>query len=342
MLKAALRDLQWRWKRFVIAMVGVSLVFAMGLIMTGLTASFSIETSRTLASIGAERWAVASDASGPFSSSSLISASAASESDGSPVMVLRETIKDGSKVRDVIMMGVEQGKLGSPVTSHGDDLTAPGQVVVDGSLPGAGVGDTINIGGKSFLVVGETSGQSLFAGIPLVYVSLEDAQAIAVLGQPLATTLLFDHIPTFVPRDLKVLTNADVKSDVVRPLTAARSSIGFVRLLLWLVAAIVIGSVLYLQALERTRDFAVFKATGTSTAAIGAGLALQAVMLSLAAAVLAAILATVLAPLFPLRIEIPASAYLMLPVITVVVGLLACSIALRRTARVDPALAFGG
>ena len=204
------------------------------------------------------------------------------------------------------------------------------------------IGDRINIGGKEFLVVGETSGQSLFAGIPLVYVPLEDAQAIAVLGQPLATTLLFDHIPTFVPRELKVLTNADVKGDVLRPLTAARSSIGFVRLLLWLVAAIVIGSVLYLQALERTRDFAVFKATGTSTAAIGAGLALQAVMLSLAAAVLAAILATVLAPLFPLHIDIPVSAYLMLPVITVVVGLLACSIALRRTARVDPALAFGG
>ena len=26
MLRAALRDLQWRWKRFVIAMVGVALV----------------------------------------------------------------------------------------------------------------------------------------------------------------------------------------------------------------------------------------------------------------------------------------------------------------------------
>jgi len=342
MLMAALRDLQWRWKRFVIAMVGVALVFAMGLIMTGLTASFSMETSRTLQSIGAERWAVAADASGPFSSSSLISTSSAANSGGSPVMVLRETIKDGSKVRDIIMMGVEPGQLGSPRASTGADLVSTGQVVIDGSLPGADVGDTVTIGGKQFNVVGEISGQSLFAGIPLVYVPLEDAQAIAVLGQPLATTLLFDHIPTFLPKDLKVLTNADVKDDVLRPLTAARSSIGFVRLLLWLVAAIVIGSVLYLQALERSRDFAVFKATGTSTAAIGLGLALQAVMLSLAAAVLAAILATVLAPLFPLHVEIPTSAYLLLPVITVVVGLLACSIALRRTARVDPALAFGG
>jgi putative ABC transport system permease protein len=66
------------------------------------------------------------------------------------------------------------------------------------------------------------------------------------------------------------------------------------------------------------------------------------VVLSLAAAALAAILATVLAPLFPLDVEIPTSGYLLLPVVTVVVGLLACSIALRRTARIDPATAFGG
>ena len=47
-LRAALRDLQWRWKRFVIAVVGVALVFAMGLIMTGLSESFSLEVDRTL------------------------------------------------------------------------------------------------------------------------------------------------------------------------------------------------------------------------------------------------------------------------------------------------------
>ncbi len=342
MLRAALRDLQWRWKRFVIAIVGVALVFAMGLIMTGLVTSFSAEVDRTLHNIGAERWAVAADASGPFNSFSPIATTNAANIGGSPVMVLHETFQDGSKVRDIIAMGVEAGALGSPQASHGDSLSAPGQIVVDRSLPGASVGEPISFGGKTFHVVGTTSGQSLFAGIPLVYITLADAQAIAVAGQPLATAMLFDKIPTFLPAELKVMTNGEVKDDVLRPLTAARSSIGFVRLLLWLVAAIVIGSVLYLQALERTRDFAVFKATGTSTAAIGAGLALQAVMLSLAAAVLAAVLATVLAPLFPLDVEIPASGYLLLPVVTVVVGLLASSIALRRTARVDPAIAFGG
>ncbi len=342
MLRAALRDLQWRWKRFVIAMVGVALVFAMGLIMTGLVTSFSTEVDRTLDSIGAERWAVAADASGPFNSFSPISTAGADNIGGSPVMVLHQTFQDGAKVRDIIAMGVEPGALGSPHASAGDDLTGPDQVVVDRSLPGAAIGDTISFGGKRFDIVGTTTGQSLFAGIPLVYITLADAQEVAVLGQPLATTMLFDEVPAFLPAELRVMTNSEVKDDVLRPLTAARSSIGFVRLLLWLVAAIVIGSVLYLQALERTRDFAVFKATGTSTAAIGAGLALQAVMLSLAAAVLAAILATVLAPMFPLDVEIPAGGYLLLPVVTVVVGLLASSVALRRTARIDPAVAFGG
>jgi putative ABC transport system permease protein len=340
MFRAALRDLQWRWKRFVIAMLGVALVFAMGLIMTGLDASFTREVSRTLHSIGAERWAVASDAAGPFSTFSPIAANATAEIGGTPVMVLRETIQVGSTTRDLIVMGVEPGKLGSPHATRGQDLVGPGQIVVDRSLS-VGVGGTITFGGKHFAVVGSVSKQTLYAGIPLVYIPLVDAQAIATLGQPLATAMLFPNVPESLPSGLRLMTNANVKDDVLRPLKQARASVSFVRLLLWLVAGIVVGSVLYLQALERSRDFAVFKATGTSTMAIGAGLALQAVMLSLSAAAVAAVLGSLLAPLFPLDAAIPSSAYLLLPVITVVVGLLACSIALRRTARVDPATAFG-
>jgi putative ABC transport system permease protein len=50
----------------------------------------------------------------------------------------------------------------------------------------------------------------------------------------------------------------------------------------------------------------------------------------------------VLAPLFPMPVEIPTSAFLLLPIVTVTVGLLASLIALRRTVTVQPALAFGG
>ena len=191
-------------------------------------------------------------------------------------------------------------------------------------------------------MVGTVSGQRLYAGLPVVYIPLEDAQSMAAFGQPVATAFLYPAPPTTVPAGLKTMSNSEVKTDVLRPLQDAMSSIAFVRVLLWIVAATIIGSLLYLQATERTRDFAVFKATGTSTVDIGAGLALQAVVLSLAAAVLAALLATVLAPLFPMPVEIPTSAFLLLPIVTVTVGLLASLIALRRTATVQPALAFGG
>lgn len=76
-------------------------------------------------------------------------------------------------------------------------------------------------------------------------------------GQPLDTAFLFKDPPASVPEGLRMLTNSEVKADALRPLDAAISSISFMRLLLWLVAATIIGSMLYLQAMERTRDFAV-------------------------------------------------------------------------------------
>jgi putative ABC transport system permease protein len=340
-LRAALRDLQWRWKRFVIAVVGVALVFAMGLIMTGLSESFSLEVDRTLDAIGADAWAVSVDASGPFTSF-VPMLSSAGGTDASPVMVLRQTIADGATFADIIIIAVEPGRLGSPRPTRGDDLAGGGEAVVDDALGIVGLGETFSVGGAVFRVVGTVSGQRLYAGLPVVYIPLADAQSMAVRGQPVATAFLYPAPPSNVASGLRTMSNDDVKADVLRPLMDARSSIAFVRLLLWLVAATIIGSLLYLQATERTRDFAVFKATGTSTLGIGAGLVLQAVVLSLAAAALAALLATVLAPLFPMPVEIPMSAFRVLPVVTVSVGLLASLVALRRTATVQPALAFGG
>ena len=61
--------------------------------------------------------------------------------------------------------------------------------------------------------------------------------------------------------------------------------------LLWIVAAVIIGSVVYLSALERQRDFAVLKAIGMSNRTLLASLALQAVLVALGAVALAAIIA---------------------------------------------------
>ncbi len=113
-------------------------------------------------------------------------------------------------------------------------------------------------------------------------------------------------------------------------------------ILLWIVAVLIVGSVVYLSALERVRDFAVFKAIGTPTRSILAGLALQALIVSLLAAVVGVILSKLLAPLFPMVVAVPSLAYVLLPVVAIVIGLLASLAGLRRVVAIDPALAFGG
>ncbi len=120
------------------------------------------------------------------------------------------------------------------------------------------------------------------------------------------------------------------------------NSITIVAVLLWIVAVLIVGSVVYLSALERVRDFAVFKAIGTPTRSILAGLALQALIVSLLAAAVGVVLSKLLAPLFPMVVAVPALAYLLLPVVAIAIGLLASLAGLRRVVAIDPALAFGG
>ena len=84
------------------------------------------------------------------------------------------------------------------------------------------------------------------------------------------------------------------------------------------------------------------KATGAGNTPLLAGLALQALVLSAAAAAVAVVLARPLEAGFPFNIEIPSSAYVVLLVVALVVGFVASMAGLRRAVRVDPAVAFGG
>ena len=99
---------------------------------------------------------------------------------------------------------------------------------------------------------------------------------------------------------------------------------------------------MFLSALERTRDFAIFKATGVKAWQMGAGLAMQAVILAVLAALLSIGIALLLAPLFPIPVTIPAGASATLLALAVVIGVVASLAGLRRTVTVDPAAAFGG
>ena len=139
-----------------------------------------------------------------------------------------------------------------------------------------------------------------------------------------------------------LMSNDEVKEDSLGPMADAVSSVDNSRYLMWVVAAIIVAALIYVSALQRLRDFAVLKAVGASSMSLFVGVALQAVLITLAAAGLAAASAGVLKPLYLVPVEVPSSAYLVLPVLAVGIGVLSSLVALRQALKVDPALAFGG
>src|SRR5205085_10462757 len=131
---------------------------------------------------------------------------------------------------------------------------------------------------------------------------LEDAQRAVFGGQPYATSFATKGEPKVVPPGISYVSAKLAGADLKRPLQDTIKSINLFRGLLWVVAAAIVGSVVYLSALERVGDFAVFKATGTSTRDLLSALVVQAVLLSIGASILSIGVAYLLAPQFPVTV----------------------------------------
>jgi putative ABC transport system permease protein len=350
MIKIAFRDLQWRSRRIVIAIVGSALVLALALVMSGLSAGFDNESGRTVGLARATSWIVDSGGTGPFLQPTPLRADTVRRivdqvgpAHASPLLFGRQAVhrQNGTAVgtqQHINLVGAQPGRLGSPLVKSGSALSANGQAVVDQSLE-VKVGETIRLGSRSFRVVGFVSGARLLAGVPNVYVTLADAQLMMFGGQQLATAVVVDR-PIELPTGTKALDNHGAKTDGLRPVVNAQKTIAMVRSLLWLVAALIVGSVMYLGVLERTKDVAVLKGMGAKSASLAGSMMLQAAILGALASVIGATLAVLIAPAFPLPSEIPVSSLLLLPLVAISIAVVSSLGAARRLFSVQPALAF--
>ncbi|MHB8465666.1 MAG: ABC transporter permease [Acidimicrobiales bacterium] len=343
----SLRDLQWRRRRFLIATGATALVLAMTLCLAGISGGFRNEPVRTVRALGGDAWVVAKGELGPFTAATPMNVDLGRQVASEPgvravdPIVLVHFAAQLHGPKDINIIGYTLGGIVAPHLHSGRGVEASGEGVADERL-GARVGDMVGIGGRPVRVVGTVSGVSYFAGEPVLFIPIADAQAFAFDGRALATAFLTSGVPAALPDSLRLMTRAQVVTDMRRPLKSAIQSISSIGLLLWVVAVGIVGSIVYLSSLERVRDFAVLKAIGTSTRDLAMGLAIQSVVLALTAAVVGAVIAELLAPLFPLGVEIPRAAFYELPAVSLLVGLLASLAGLRRAVSVDPASAFGG
>jgi putative ABC transport system permease protein len=348
MLFAAVRDMQWRKRRFVIAILSTAIIFAMTLVLTGLANGFRVEAERTVDALGVDVFLVKAGASGPLVGATPFApvdlrriAALPGVVEAAPLVYAGGTITQGDATRNADLFGAPERGPGMPAVSEGRAPSTPDEVAVSSTLERR-VGDEIEIASRRLRIVGIVENSTALANLPNVFLTTEGAQQLVYGGQPLVASIGIRGALDQVPAGYRSIDRAGAIDDLLRPLKVAVNSITIVAVLLWVVAALVVGSVIYLSALERLRDFAVFKAIGVPTRNILAGLAMQAVVIALLAALVGAGLSLLLGPLFPMQVIVPVEAFIALPVIAVVIGLVASATGLHRAVSVDPAVAFGG
>ncbi|MEO6793042.1 MAG: ABC transporter permease [Mycobacterium sp.] len=346
MLITAFRDLQWRLRRFIVAAVGTGLVFALTLVLAGLTHGFRVEAENVVDSLNIDNYLIQTAAAGPFMGSSRFPKDEAGDVariDGVeaalPVVYGNTILQDGESPQNVNIYGIPKSAM--PPIISGRAPTEPNEIAVSTTLKRA-VGDEVELGAGKLQVVGLVKKSTTLAGQPNGFLTVVGAQRLMFSGQPVASAIGLRGTPATVPAGYRVVDRAGAVDDMVRPLAGAQMALSYMSVLLWGVAALIVGSLIYLSALERSRDFAVFKALGVTTWMVLSGLALQSVVVAVAAAVLGGVLAVAIGPLFPMLVAVTTSSFALLMLTAVGIGLLASLAGVRHAVAVDPVTAFGG
>lgn len=347
MLFAALRDMQWRKRRLVITIISTGLIFddacfdrTRERLPGGGPAHRRFHGCRCIRRQIRRCWTFLGSIPFPDVDLARVAAEPGVMA-AAPLGSVGTIMKEGTSTRNVTVFGAPEHGPGMPRVSEGRSPSKPDEVAASSTM-GRHLGDTVEVGARRLRVVGIVPNSTALAKIPNVFLTTEGLQKLAYNGQPNITSIGIIGMPRQLPEGYQTFDRVGAVNDLVRPLKVAVNSISIVAVLLWIVAVLIVGSVVYLSALERLRDFAVFKAIGTPTRSIMAGLALQALVIALLAAVVGVVLAQVLAPLFPMIVAVPVGAYLALPVAAIVIGLFASVAGLKRVVTVDPAQAFGG
>jgi len=331
-----LRDLQYRRWRVGLTIVLMAIVMTLLFIMSGLVTQFNTEPFMATERTGGDsNWVVAQGTGGPFTSPQPVDAARFNAVPGDSVLVAPSAING---VR-ITLVGRSYENLDEPRLTAGRYPATNGEVLVDATTELA-IGDQVTVGGLPGSVVGTTDDATVLAGVPLVFVTLEFSQQAAVGGQDLVLAKLTDQTPN-LPADLKLMTAQMVGDDALLPLDGAIASVTLVRALLWLITVIIIAAIIYITALERTRDFAVLKAVGAKTRDLGTSLLVQGVLMTLIAVAVAGVLQTFIAPSFPLKVRVPSSAWLTIGGGAAVAALAAGLAGVMRVKSTSPAEAFG-
>jgi putative ABC transport system permease protein len=188
-MNLAIRDVQYRFGRFVLTAVGLGLLLATVMAMGGIYRGMVEDALSIVRAPGADLWVVQKDTNGPFAETSRIPddlyrvvRTIRGVREASAIAFQTLQIDYGTSSVRVQLIGYRPGHLGAPpAVAAGRSLVGGRYEIVMDRKAGIPVGARLELGRLTFTVVGLTEGIVSSSGDSTAYVSLQDAQELQFL-----------------------------------------------------------------------------------------------------------------------------------------------------------------
>lgn len=286
----------------------------------------------------------------------------------------RPTIRRSGVVSEVkaVVVGYRPGKLGGPtradlsrgrlfVESAGEyapEQQVEMECVVDDSM-GLEIGESVDVGGNDLKVVGIVDRMVFVFDTPMIFVDVRTAQAVVLANAIYVNTLLVKTAEGQDPVEVAEMYNdpqRGIRRFAVDTDTSAQTidnilknfveepmrGVQFLRVMLWLATAIVVGMITYVTTMEKTQEIGVMKAIGATNGYVLRLILWQVALTSIGGVLLGLGLALAAIPAFPITVVLSPVEAVVVCGLSITVCVAGGLVAARRALRVDPMVAFRG
>ncbi len=365
-VSVAIKNLAREKTRLVMSSSGVAFSILLIVAVVGIYNAIDAAVGDSIMNVAADLWVSSEGSSGSLHSPSVLS------------MDLIENLRRIEGVRDVkelVRTGVSIEMNGGStliyLTGYDVDsgIGGPWKIARGASKPGRGeaivdkvlaakndldIGDNIKIIDREFKIVGLSEGTALFITY-MVFIPFEDA--ITLRQGEIVNYFLISTNASTSPKQVatsidenivgvSVLTSEELANSSKREILGGFLPIIFVIVTIGLVVGIVVvGLAIYTLTVERSREYGILKAIGTSNRRLYAIVVEQALIVSilgfLAGWLLSGAVLYITGVFVPeLVVLITAPMMLWVLLLVLVMGIIASYLPIRRVAKVDPAVVF--
>jgi putative ABC transport system permease protein len=377
-MNLAYRDIRHNLGRFLLTCLGLGLLLGVVLAMIGIYRGLIVDALTIARAPAVDLWVVEANTRGPFAEASRIPGDtreaiariAGVAAAGGITYQTVEAVHRGKKLR-LYVIGYEPARPGGPPgVVQGRRIGRSHYELVADRTTGLELDDRIQLGRRTFVVVGLTDHQVNSGGDPAVYITLLDAQKLQFdLAPPAARVQIArgtsgtgrDTVNAVIAR-LQPNGSAEYVAETVRRwkhlaaitqegqetiltlslVDRARRQIGLFTSLLLAVSAVIIALIIYTMTMEKLKQIATLKLIGAPDRTIIGMIVQQAFALGLIGFAIGAILIVNIKDFFPRRVVLEPDNVIVLGVIVFAVCLLSSGLGVRAALKVDPATALGG